>query len=70
VKRAFVTMPMLPRMSARGAAARLLDVLALVYDCVLHCYGSQVQPWHNHLRPRSSPAPRSAHLPQLDDQQF
>lgn len=70
MKRAFVTMPMLlPRMSDR-AAAQLLDVLALLHDCMLHHYGPQAQRWHDRQRQRTSPALRSARSPTLDDQPF
>jgi len=70
VKRAFVTMPMLlPRMSDR-AAAQLLDVLALLHDCMRHHYGSQAQCWHDRQRQRTSPAPRNTSLPLLDDEPF
>jgi len=70
VKRAFVTLPMLlPRMSDR-AAAQLLDVLALLHDCMRHHYAAQAQRWHDRQRLRTSPAPRSAALPLLDDEPF
>lgn len=70
MKRAFVTMPMLlPRMSDR-AAAQLLDVLALLHDCMLHHYGPQAQRWHHRQRQRTSPAPRNARLPLRDHEPF
>lgn len=70
MKRAFVTMPMLlPRLSDK-AAAQLLDVLALLHDCMVHHYGSQAQRWHDRQRQCTSTAARNAHLPPLDDEPF
>lgn len=70
MKRAFVTMPMLlPRMSDR-AAAQLLDVLALLHDCMRHHYGPQARRWHDRQRQRTSPAPPTTGSPPLDDEPF
>ena len=52
------------------AAAQLLDVLALLHECMLHHYGSQAQRWHDRQRQRRSPAARNARLPLLDDEPF